>query len=170
MTTETVIEKVRAELGPLDARAEQAVLATFKVMQDAAFVDMPVYSREEVFVGENITLEAYVALPREEKRRYHDEAESRNQFWVETQLEKFGAKWLMVVDGQVVLHGATMDNFPDHEELVALCHRTGKYPFAFFSPRIFWIEEIAAAHTTQNRLPPNFTSQGRHSTSQYYSV
>ncbi len=142
MTTEIVIENVRQQLGPLTEQAERAVLATLQFVQKNARVDMPIHSREVEFIGRNITLEEYVALPREEKRRYQDETERLNQHWVEIQLEKLGAKWLMVVEGQVVLYGATMDNFPDHDELVALCHRTGKYPFAFFSPRIFEIEEL----------------------------
>jgi hypothetical protein len=144
MTTETVIEKVRAELGSLDARAEQAVLATFKVMQDAALVDMPVYSREEVFVGENITLEEYVALPREERRRYLDGAEPPNQAWIEKQLARLQASWIMVVDGRVVLHGATMQDYPEDEEFLLLCERTGKYPFIFFHPLVHAIEESAS--------------------------
>jgi hypothetical protein len=51
----------------------------------------------------------------------------------------------MVVEGQVVMYGETLDNYPDRKELLALCERTGKYPFAFFSPRVFAIEELSTA-------------------------
>jgi hypothetical protein len=57
----------------------------------------------------------------------------------------------MVVDGQVVSHGATLKNFPGREDIVKICERTGKYPFAFFSPRIFAIEELSNPwHTTKD--------------------
>jgi hypothetical protein len=106
---------------------------------------------EEKFAGRNITLEEYKTLPREEKRRYHDEAEKLNWHWVENQLNRLNAKWLMVVDGKVVSHGSTLKNFPDRQELVGLCKRTGKYPFAFFSPSMFAIEELPTPwHTTRD--------------------
>jgi hypothetical protein len=51
----------------------------------------------------------------------------------------------MVVNGQVVKHGATLDNYPEDEEFIELCQKTGKYPFVFFSPRVFAIEEHPTA-------------------------
>ncbi|MEK7728128.1 MAG: hypothetical protein AAB354_06905 [candidate division KSB1 bacterium] len=149
MTTETVIEKVRTQLGPLSAQAEQAVLATFKLMQNAGRFDMPIHVHEAKFVGENITLEEYVALPREERRRYLDDAEPPNQAWIENQLARLQARWIMVVDGQVVLHGASMQSYPEDEEFLKLCQGTGKYPFVFFHPLVHAIEEnFAAWHKT----------------------
>lgn len=149
MTTETLIEKVRKELGTLDVPVEQAIAATIKIMQSVKAAPAPSFS-EEKFVGRNITLKEYAELPLEEKSRYHDEAEEINQRWVEAQLQKHNAKWIMVIDGQVVKYGATMKNFPNHEELVALCNSTGKYPFVFFNPRVFAIEELATSwHSTK---------------------
>ncbi len=148
MTTETVIEKVRKELGPLNAQAEQAVLATFKVMQGASRLDMPALSHESAFVGENITLAEYVALPREERRRYLDGAEPPNQAWIEKQLARLQASWIMVADGKVILHGATMQNYPEDEDFLKLCERCGKYPFVFFHPLVHAIEENAGWHKT----------------------
>lgn len=139
MTTDTLIKKVREEHGSLDAKSEQAVVMAMKIIENAKSAPIP--PPEGNFVGQNITLEEYAVLPREEKCRYHGEAEELNQRWVEAQLQQHQAKWLMVVDGKVVQHGATLKNFPDHDELIALCKGTGKYPFAFFSPRVFAIEE-----------------------------
>lgn len=149
MTTEILIEKVREELGSLDVPVEQAIAATIKIMQSVKATPAPQPS-EEKFISRNITLVEYAALPLEEKSRYHDEAEEINQRWVEAQLKKHSAKWIMVVDGRVVRHGTTMKNFPNHEEIIALCNSTGKYPFVFFSPRVFAIEELATSwHTTK---------------------
>jgi hypothetical protein len=150
MTTETLIEKVRNELGSLDAQSEQAVAMAMKILQSAEAAPIPQAS-EEKFSSHNITLEEYKALPREEKRRYHDEAEKSNWRWVESQLTRLNAKWLMVVDGKVVKHGSTLKNFPARQELIELCNRTGKYPFAFFSPSMFAIEELSTPwHTTKD--------------------
>lgn len=152
MTTETVIAKGRKELGPLNSQAEQAVLATFKVMHGAALVDMPVFSREEVFVGENITLEEYIALSREEQCQYLDGAEPPNQVWIEKQIARLQASWIMVVDGRVVLHGATMQDYPENEEFLKLCERSGKYPFVFFHPLVHAIEELFIPSVTANAI------------------
>jgi len=50
----------------------------------------------------------------------------------------------MVIDGQVVLHGTTLDTYPEDENFLALCEKTGKYPFVFINPRVFDIEERPA--------------------------
>jgi hypothetical protein len=147
MTTAILIEKLREELGTFDVPAEQAVAMAKEILQRAKAAPQP---SEDKFISRNITLEEYAALPLEEKSRYHDEAEEINQRWVEAQLKKHSAKWIMVVDDQIVRHGTTMKNFPNHEEIIALCNSTGKYPFVFFSPRIFAIEELATSwHTTK---------------------
>ncbi len=138
MSTETLIQKVREQLGTLDAHGEQAVKAAVKILENGE-ADAPATTPE--FKSRNITLEEYVALPRPERRRYLDEAEELNQAWVENQLERLGASWIMVVNGEVVLHGATMNEYPEHDTFIALCHKTEKYPFVFFSPFVFAIEE-----------------------------
>ncbi len=143
MTTETLVQQVRDELGVIDERGEQFVATLKKILQRTSEASKP-QSSQDAFVSRNITLEEYEALPRAEKRRYHDEAENLNQRWVENQLNTLHAKWIMVVDGQVVAHGATLDSYPDDEEFLALCEKTGKYPLLFVSPRVFAIEE----HTT----------------------
>jgi hypothetical protein len=51
------------------------------------------------------------------------------------------AKWIVVVDGQVLMHGSTLDSYPEDEDFFALCEKTGRFPFVFISPRVFDIEE-----------------------------
>ena len=149
MTTETLIQKVRDELGELDAQSEQAVTTAVKILQRVNTVPSPQPS-EENFIGRNITLEEYKTFPRGEKRRYHDEAEELNWPWIENQLKMLGAQWIWVVDGQVVKSGPTLDEFPNRDELLRVCEKTGKYPFAFFSKSIFAIEELS---TTWHNTP-----------------
>jgi hypothetical protein len=148
MTTEILIEKVREEIGSLSTESEQAVATALKILQRDG-TKSSAQPSEENFVSHNITLEEYTVLPSAEKRRYLDEAENLNQRWVTNQLRKHNATWIMVVDGQVVLAGARLKDYPEHEDFLALCKRTGKYPFVFFNPRVFAIEEHSTAwHST----------------------
>lgn len=148
MTAETIIQKVREKLGSLNANDEQIAMKALKILQSGEATSDAI-SSEEAFISSNITPEEYEALPRPDRRRYQSEAEKRNHRWIERQFRNLGAKWIMVIDGQVIRHGATLKNFPDYAELLAICDDTGKYPFAFLSPRVFAIEEIPAVwHNT----------------------
>jgi hypothetical protein len=150
MTTETLIQKVRDEVGTLDANGEQLLIKAMKILQGAGDTIKP-QPAEEHFVSQNITPEEYEALPRAERRHYQDEAEELNQRWVENQLKRYNAKWIMVIDGQVVMHGATLDDYPEEEDFLALCEKTGKYPFVFLSPSVFAIEESSTSwHLTKD--------------------
>jgi len=150
VTTATLIEKVRAEIGPLDDRGEQIVAAALKVFRDNNG-DPALSTAQKSFKSRNITLAEYTALERAEQRHYHDEAEDGNQQWVQEHFKKLNAKWLLVVDDRVIRHGATMQNFPDSQELLLICAETGKYPFAFFNPTAFMIEESATLwHDTRD--------------------
>jgi len=149
MSTDTLIQQIREEFGSLDARGEQLVLATMKIMRrDESFAAGR--HSDETFVGLNITLEEYERLSEDGKREYHDQAERDNQHWVELQLRRLSADWIMVVDGKVVMSGATLKQYPEDDVLLALCRKTGKFPFVFFDSRVFAIEEsVTAWHETR---------------------
>ena len=140
MTTETLIEKVRAELGPLDARGEQIVAATLKFFPNLDVASMN-RAKEEAFVSRNISLEEYQALPRSERRRYQEEAEKLNRRWIEAQFEGLGAEWLIVIDSRVIKHGASLSEYLGNRELRAFSQKYGKCPFVFFSKALLVIEE-----------------------------
>jgi hypothetical protein len=144
MTTENLIQKVREELGTLDKKSEQAVATAMKILHRTE-ASAPPEQTEEKFLSQNITLEEYVALPRPERRQYQDQAKKLNTIWIEDQLRKLSARWMMVIEGHVVLHGPTLDNYPEDDEFLNLCQTTGKYPFVFFSKRVFEIEEQSQA-------------------------
>lgn len=150
MTTETLIEKVRAELGPLDARGEQIVAATMKLFPNRDIAPMN-RTKEEAFVSRNLSLEEYQALPRSERRGYQEEAERLNRRWIESQLEKLGAEWLIVIDGRILKHGATLSDYPGNRELRALSRKHGKCPFVFFSNALLAIEESTTTWHRTNK-------------------
>jgi len=154
MTAEMLIKKVHEEFGPFDIPAEQAVEAAKKILERAQ-AETALQQAEEKFVGRNIALEEYVALPSEQKHRYFGEAKKLNRSWIEKQLNNLKAKWIMVVNDQVVLHGASLNDYPEDEDFLELCQKIGKYPFVFFSPMVFAIEEQPIAwHKT--KAPDDF--------------
>lgn len=151
MTTETVIQRVRSKLGQLDGNGEQIVAAALEVLKEAGSARPAFMPEAESFLSSNISMAEYETLPQNEKLHYQDEAEKLNQEWVRQQLEKYQAKWLMVVDGQAVSHGKDLDDYPEDLDFFALCERLGKYPFIFFSPSVFVIEEsITQWHDTDD--------------------
>ncbi len=137
MTTETVIEKNRAELKPLDAKAERAE----NYILSHAGATFSNQSLGQKFGSRNISMEEYKALPRSERRRYQEEAENSNRHWIESQFESLGADWVIIIDGQIIKHGTTLSDFPGNRDIRALSQQTGKCPFVFFSKAIFAIEE-----------------------------
>jgi len=140
MTATVLIEKVREELGTLEVPAEQVVALAEKFLQSAEAKPAP-QTAEEKFISRNITPEEYEALTSSGKSLYLGDAEQLNRRWIEKQFKKLDVNWIMVIDGQVVLSGAKLRDYPEYEDLLALCERHGKYPFVFVSQRALAIEE-----------------------------
>ena len=144
MTTEKLIQKVREELGMLDTKGEQIVATALRVLQGSDKEHVP-QRPEDDFVSRNISMEEYRALSHLERRRYQSDAEKINRRWIDKQFKSLGANWIMVIDGNVVKYGSTLDNYPGDEELRNLRQQTGKCPFVFLSKFLLTIEE----HQTQ---------------------
>ncbi len=144
MTTETLITKVREKLGTLDKNGEQILSTVLDVFKDVETLSLPKTSKES-FVSQNITLREYKILSPAKKEHYLRDAEKLNQDWIENQFKKLKANWIMVVDGQIVLSGAKLKDYPEHDDFLALCRRTGKYPFVFINQRALAVEEHATA-------------------------
>ncbi|MCI0697915.1 hypothetical protein L0337_38685 [candidate division KSB1 bacterium] len=147
VTQEVVLEKVRQRLGSLDTKAEQAVAEVIAILNESR---QTLPQQEDEFVSANVSVAQYVAWSPEERFQYLDNAEKANARWVEQQLQKLNAAWLMVIDGQVVAHDADFQNLLKVHEFKALCQKyNGKYPFVFFHPKLFMIEETTAWHATK---------------------
>lgn len=145
MTTETLITKVREKLGTLDKNGEQILSTVLDVFKEVEALPLLPKTSKESFVSQNITLREYKILSPAKKERYLREAEKLNQDWIENQFRKLKANWIMVVDGQIVLFGAKLKDYPEHNDFLALCRRTGKYPFVFINQRALAVEEHATA-------------------------
>ncbi len=148
ITQETVLEKVRQRLGALEGNAEQAVAEAIAILKESQ--QMVSTQAEESFVSANVSLAQYKAWSPEERFQYLNNAEKVNAQWVARQLQKLNADWLMVIDGQVVAYDADVQNLLKPQEFNTLCQKhDNKYPFVFFNPRLFMIEETIAWHTTK---------------------
>jgi len=147
MITETVLKQVRDRLGPLNGQAEQAVAEAVEIIrQMSEQPSSPI--TEDSFKGENVSLEEYLSWSDDQQEQYQSDAEEANIKWVEEKMRKLNAMWLIVIDGEIVASGPALRTFPPDEEFDALCEKIGKYPFVFFSPRLFFIEETTAWHST----------------------
>ncbi len=139
---EAVLDEVRARMGTLDAKAEQAVREAVAILARNHMPEPQL--QNEPFRSVNVSVAQYEAWSSEERFQYLNEAEQFNQRWVEKQLHDLRAAWLMVIDGEVIAHGKTIHTLPQENEFEALCARSEKYPFVFFNPRLFMIEESTA--------------------------
>ena len=146
MNTELVVDEVRNRLGPLSEQAEKAVSEVIKILREQGKLESIPQPLD--FVGQNISFDQYLSWTREQKRSYLDNAEKANRDWVENKLRELNAMWLIVINGKVISHGPLLRTFPDDDEFIALCKRHNKYPFVFFSPRMFFVEETGRWHPT----------------------
>lgn len=151
MTTETVIQKVRSKLGNLDEGGEQIVAAALEVLKEAEVSRPALAAEAENFSSRNISMEEFISFPRDERVHYQSAAETANQRWIERQFETLGANWIIVIDGQVVKHGASLGDYPREAEIHELQEKTGKCPFIFFSNFLLAIEEAHTRWHTTNK-------------------
>jgi len=144
VTQEDVLEKVRERLGSLDAKAEQAVAQALAVLNEALKRETSAQPMEKKFVSANVSLAQYEAWSPEERFQYLNNAKKINASWIKKHFGDLRAAWLMVIDGQVITHGRSIQQLPQEEAFDTLCETHGKYPFVFFNPRLFMIEEASA--------------------------
>lgn len=153
MTTETVLNQVRERLGSLSDEAEQAVAEALEIVRRMNGASLsPAVDQEasdENFKGENAELQEYLSWSDQQKLDYQTETEKANAKWVEKKMQELDAMWLIVMDGQLVASGPLMRMFPRDAEFDALCRKHGKYPFVFFNPSLFYIEETLSWHATK---------------------
>jgi hypothetical protein len=51
----------------------------------------------------------------------------------------------LVFIGQIIASGATLSDYPEAEQILEVCHRTGKFPFLFINEDLLAIEESGSA-------------------------
>jgi hypothetical protein len=77
------------------------------------------------------------------------QAFSRNKAWIDEQLSKYDAEWIVVIGGKVEKFSSTLDDVPMRNEITKMGMETGLVPFLFIREPL--IEESASAPTTQSQ-------------------
>lgn len=146
MTDVDIVAEVERRLWPLDERAKEAVKVAVELARQT---DRPA---EPKWQGENPTVEEALKLDEVERILLMDKLSDRNADWLERKRLELGARWMLVVDGEILVHGETWDNYPSDEEIEQLCYRSGRMLLLHTAPLL--IEERSHWHTTIYRSDP----------------
>jgi hypothetical protein len=165
MTPAEVWIELEKQVGPLDESARRAVEVALHLVDQEQILEEPVRGvPPAAFQGENPSFEEASQLSVDQRSRLMQALQERNRAWLEQKCRELEAKWLFVVDGQVLLHGANLGNYPGDEQIVRLCRETGKLPLVFV--RLYPIEEKATWPSTiypgdfYPTIPLRLSSQG----------
>jgi hypothetical protein len=101
------------------------------------------------FVGENPPFDPNRNLSLEERIAAKHLLKADNREWLMQKFNDLKAAWLMVVDGKVIASGKKFSDYPTPEQILEVCHRTGKFPFLFINEDVLAVEESSSAwHST----------------------
>jgi hypothetical protein len=100
------------------------------------------------FQGQNPLFEVAAHLSLDERSQRLQELTEGNRVWLERTCNELPAGWLMVIDGKVIAHGRTLQEFPEEKQIEAVGRQTGKFPLLFIHPSLVAIEEATAWHAT----------------------
>lgn len=95
--------------------------------------------RDEFFM---LPFKEYLALSDEEREHIQLSIYQSQEKWIDAELERRGAEWILVCGGEVVESSETLRNYPSREKLMALGEERGFVPFVFV--RMPLIEEESA--------------------------
>ena len=140
MRVEDIIAEVEKRLGPLDEKARKAVELALAMAEGEK-------TEEVAWQGENPPFEVAAKMPPQQRGRLLQELEQLNRKWLERKASELGARWLLVIDGEVVRFGKSPADILSDEEMEAICRERGKLPLLFFPLRP--VEETVRWHATQ---------------------
>jgi hypothetical protein len=146
MTKEEILVELEKRIGPLDEKAREAVSATVELIEQAPSPQSLVPKPK--FQGENPPFAVTAQLSLDERSQRLQELIEQNRAWLERKCHELPAGWLMVIDGEVIAHGHTLQEFPESEQIEAVGQQTGKFPLLFIHPSLVAIEETTAWHST----------------------
>jgi hypothetical protein len=156
MTHEAIIEKVKKKYAGADEATIHAVLQTLQDAKvDLRWPDSTSYSAATTpqasgvseplqFVGEHLTLEQYRRLSLSERGALKRQLKQQNREWLEKTFSALRAAWIMVINGEIIAHGASLKDYPSTEKIREIGTRYGKRPFIFVNDLFVAIEESRA--------------------------
>jgi hypothetical protein len=83
----------------------------------------------------------YIARSDDERETVQLRAYQEHQAWIDTELERRGAEWLLVCGGEVLDASASLKDYPSREKLMDIGARRGCVPFVFVREPL--VEEAA---------------------------
>jgi hypothetical protein len=164
MSHATMLEHVKAELDNVEAEALQSIQEIIdKAKRKSAAMPEPAVgsspsrakkttaaSQPLKFIGENLTLEEFERLSLEERAMVKWRLKEQNHAWLQEKFSVLDAAWVVVVDGQVIASGRSLDDKPRQPQNLEICKRTGKFPLVFVNDKFITIEEgISLWHETK---------------------
>lgn len=99
-----------------------------------------------------IAFDKYLDLPDDERDAIHTSAYAKYRNWIDAELERRGAEWMLVVGGDVIEAGESLDEYPSREKLYKSGHHFGVIPFVFVANPV--IEESSWAALLKNDFYP----------------
>jgi hypothetical protein len=157
MTREAIIANVKKKYANADEATIDAVLRTLQEtnldwrLPELRPVPAPtVHKAAEVskpleFVGEHMTLEQYRQLSFSERGEHKRQLKAKNREWLEAKYASLRAAWLMVMDGEIIAYGTSLQDYPSTEKIREIGGRYGKRPFIFINDLFVAIEESKIA-------------------------
>ena len=140
MKVEDIIAELEKRLGPLDEKAKKAVELALAMAEGEK-------TEEVAWQGENPPFELAAQMSPQQRGQLLQELEQLNWEWLERKASELGARWLLVIDGEVVRFGKSTADILSDEELKSICRERGKLPLLFFPLRP--VEETTRWHATQ---------------------
>lgn len=98
----------------------------------------PISSKPDVF---RLLFEEYLSLPDEDREAIQWQAYQSNQSWINGELDRLGAEWLLICGGKVIEFSSTLRDYPSREKLIKLGNQRNFVPFVFVRESL--IEESA---------------------------
>lgn len=92
-----------------------------------------------------MSFDEFEKLSRAEQSEIRRQAFSRNRAWINEQLQKYRAEWIIVIGGKVVKSSSLLDDEPTRSEIRKMGQKSGLTPFLF--AREIMIEESFATNT-----------------------
>jgi len=141
--------KVVEQLNPTELAILQKQI---HLTQNSSSVEFPTETAQmnEFFT---FTFKEYLTLSDEERERIQLSVYRSKKKWIDAELERRGAEWILVCGGEVVELSETLRNYPSREKLMALGEERGFVPFVFVKAPL--IEEESASIGIKWTFPNN---------------
>jgi hypothetical protein len=102
-----------------------------------------------------ISFEDYLALSDDERDAIHSSAYEKYRDWIDVELKRRGAEWMLVVGGDILEAGETLDEYPSRQKLYKSGYHFGLIPFVFVANPI--VEESFWAALPKNDFYPTMS-------------